>query len=111
MNTEEAVENMIDVIRRKHFTLNTERSYSGWLRQYCDFVYDITPHIPSDQKLERFLTAPAKKNIAASTQNQAFTAIRFFTASQVSTKSHGTAKKGVTQYEKRSADYFAVCLV
>ena len=72
MNTEKAIGKMTDVIRRKHLTLSTERSYCAWLRQYCDFVYDIPAHISSEQKLERFLTALAKKDIAASTQNQGF---------------------------------------
>ena len=75
MNTEEAIEKMADVIRRKHFTLSTERCYCAWLRQYCDFVYDIPAHISSEQKLDRFLTVQAKKDIAASTQNQALVAI------------------------------------
>ena len=69
---------MTDVIRRKHLTLSTERSYCAWLRQYRDFVYDIPAHISSEQKLERFLTALAKKDIAASTQNQALNAITLF---------------------------------
>ena len=34
--------------------------------------------LPSEQMLERFLTALAKEDVAASTQNQAFNAIRFF---------------------------------
>ena len=78
MTTEKAIEKMTDVIRRKHLTLSTERSYCAWLRQYCDFVYDIPAHISSEQKLERFLTALAKKDIAASTQNQASNAITLF---------------------------------
>ena len=68
---------MTDVIRRKHFTLSTEQCHCGWLRRYCDFIVKFPAHISSEQKLERFLTALAKKDIAASTQNQAFNAIVF----------------------------------
>jgi integrase len=35
-------------------------------------------HLPSEHKLERFLTVLAQQNVAASTQNQAFNAIIFF---------------------------------
>jgi hypothetical protein len=34
--------------------------------------------LPSEQKLERFLTLLAKQDVAASTQNQAFNALNFF---------------------------------
>ena len=68
---------MTDVIRRKHLALSTERSYCAWLRRYCDYVLKIPVHLTSEQKLERFLTALAKDDVAASTQNQAFTAIIF----------------------------------
>ena len=69
---------MTDVIRRKHFTLGTEQCYCGWLRRYCDFIVKLPGHISSEQKLERFLTELARKDISASTQNQAFNAINFF---------------------------------
>ena len=78
MNTEKAIETMTDVIRRKHFTLSTEQCYCAWLRRYCDFMVKFPAHISSEQKLERFLTALAKKDMSASTQNQAFNAIFFF---------------------------------
>jgi hypothetical protein len=35
-------------------------------------------HLASERKLEQFLTALAKENVATSTQNQAFNAILFF---------------------------------
>jgi len=69
---------MTDVIRRKHFALSTEQCYCGWLRRYCDYLVKLPVHLSSEQKLERFLTALAKDDVAASTQNQAFNAIIFF---------------------------------
>lgn len=78
MTTEQAVQTMSDVLRRKHFALSTERSYIAWLRRYCDFIKTLPSHLGSEQKLERFLTALAKKDVAASTQNQAFNAMVFF---------------------------------
>ena len=69
---------MTEVIRRKHFALNTEQSYCAWLNRYCHYLKKLPAHLPSEQKLERFLTALAKEDVAASTQNQAFNAIIFF---------------------------------
>lgn len=78
MTTSEALQKLAEVLRRKHFALNTERSYVAWVRRYCDFVKRLPSHDASEQKLERFLTDLAKKSVAASTQNQAFNAIIFF---------------------------------
>ena len=78
MTTEQAVQKLTDVIRRKHLALNTEHSYRAWLKRYCDFVPQLPAGLSSEQKLERFLTALAKDDVSASTQNQAFNAIIFF---------------------------------
>jgi len=78
MNTERAIAKLTDVIRRKHLALNTEHCYCAWVRRYCDCVRKLPTHLPSEQKVEQFLTALAKTGIAASTQNQAFNAIVFF---------------------------------
>ncbi|HEX4122210.1 MAG TPA: phage integrase N-terminal SAM-like domain-containing protein [Verrucomicrobiae bacterium] len=78
MNTNEAVRRLTEVIRRKHLALATERTYCAWLRRYCDFIMGLPLPLPSEHKLERFLTVLAKKDVAASTQNQAFNAIVFY---------------------------------
>jgi site-specific recombinase XerD len=75
MNTDEAVQRLTEVVRRKHLALATERTYCAWLRRYCDFLKGLPLHLPSEHKLERSLTVPAQKDVAASTQNQAFDAI------------------------------------
>ena len=79
MKTEQALQRMTDVIRRKHFALSTEQSYCAWLKRYCDYVKKLPALMPSEQKLERFLTELARNDVAASTQNQAFNAIIFST--------------------------------
>ena len=76
MNSKAALEKAADVMRRKHFALNTERSYCAWLKRYCDFIVWLPVHIPSGQKLEQFLTALAKDDAAASPRNQAFRMVR-----------------------------------
>src|SRR5437016_8928956 len=75
MKTEEALQRTREIIRRKHLALSTEAVYCAWLKRYCQFVKKCPPHMPSQQKLERFLTALAKENVTASTQNQAFNAL------------------------------------
>ena len=71
MKATQAIGRLADVLRRKHFSLSTEQSYCGWLKRYCAYLKTLSPDLPSEQKLERFLTALAKDNVAASTQNQA----------------------------------------
>lgn len=75
----EAIERARAVIRRQHKTLSTEQTYLHWLRHYMFALRSMPKELPSEQKMERFLTELAlKKNVSASTQNQAFNAIRFF---------------------------------
>jgi len=45
------------------------------LRRHCDFVKGLPLHLPSERNRERFLTVLTQKDVAASTQNQAFNAI------------------------------------
>jgi integron integrase len=78
MTTQQAVERLTDVIRRKHLALTTEQSYRAWLRRYCAFIRKLPNEMRSEHKIERFLTALAKDDVSASTQNQAFNAILFF---------------------------------
>jgi hypothetical protein len=78
MNTDEAVRRLEEIVRRKHLAVATERTSCAWLRRYCDFLKGLPLHLPGEQKFQQFLTFPIEKNIAASTQNQAFNAINFF---------------------------------
>jgi hypothetical protein len=72
MNTDEAVRRLTEVVRRQHLALATERTYCAWLRRYCDFLKGLPLHLPSEHKLERYLTVLAQKHVAASSQSQAF---------------------------------------
>ena len=67
------------VLRRLHKALSTEKSYLFWLRRYIAAVSRMPPHLPSEQKLERFLSDLAReRDVSASTQNQAFNALLYF---------------------------------
>lgn len=73
------IERAIQVMRRQHKSLATERSYVGWLRRYFPFCYTLPPGLTSEQKMERFLTRLAQQfDVSAATQNHAFNAILFF---------------------------------
>ena len=48
MKTDEAVQRLSEVIRRKHFAHATERTYCAWLRRYCDFLKGLWLHLDSN---------------------------------------------------------------
>jgi len=76
MNAAEASDRMRQVIRRQHKALATEDAYVLWLRRYIKALRQMPPGLPSEKKLEKFLTDLAReRDVSASTQNQAFNAI------------------------------------
>ncbi|MFQ5924057.1 MAG: integron integrase [Anaerolineales bacterium] len=67
-----------DTLRRKHYSRRTETSYLRWIRQYILFHGKKHPRSMGAKELERFLTYLAvERKVAASTQNQALSAILF----------------------------------
>jgi integron integrase len=67
-----------DVIRLKHYSYNTEKSYVDWIRRYILFHNKRHPQEMGRAEIEAFLTHLAVKGqVAASTQNQAFSALLF----------------------------------
>jgi len=67
-----------DCIRRKQYSHSTERAYVNWIRQYILFHDNRHPKDMGTVEVEKFLTFLAvERNIAASTQNQALSAILF----------------------------------
>ena len=89
MRGTEAVRRMREVIRRQHMALSTEETYVHWSRRYVGALQGIPPILPSEQKLERFLTQLAlTRGVAASTQNQAFNAVAFFDKDVLGTPLH-----------------------
>ena len=79
MKLEIALETLRDVIRRKHYSLATERSYRIWVSRFSRFVLERCQADQSPaQKMELFLTQLAWQDVSASTQNQAFNALLFF---------------------------------
>lgn len=67
-----------DVIRLKHYSYKTEKSYVTWIKRYIIFNNKRHPREMSGREFEEFLTYLAvEENVAASTQNQALNAILF----------------------------------
>ena len=75
------LEEMRDVLRRRHYSIHTERSYCDWVKRYIlHFNMQSRDDLSNgSKKIERFLTFLAReKNVAPSTQNQALNALVFF---------------------------------
>lgn len=72
------LEQVCDVIRVKHYSYRTEESYVYWLRRYILFHDKQHPKEMGSTEIEAFLTYLAvKERVAASTQNQALSALLF----------------------------------
>ena len=66
------------VIRLKHYSIRTEEAYVSWIRRYILFHHKRHPQVMGSQEIEAFLTHLAVElNVAASTQNQALSALLF----------------------------------
>ena len=79
MNTSQAISREREVLRRQHKALSTEDCYIFWLRRYMTALREMPDGLSSEKKLEQFLTDLAcRRDISASTQNQALNAILFF---------------------------------
>ncbi len=67
-----------NLLRRKHYALSTEQAYVGWIKRFIIFHNKRHPNKMGKPEIESFLTNLAREqNVAASTQNQAFNAIIF----------------------------------
>jgi len=72
------LEKVSDVIRLKHYYYKTEKSYINWIKRYILFHNKRHPRKMGGKEIEEFLTHLAvEENVAASTQNQALSAILF----------------------------------
>ena len=74
------LDEMRDFMRRRHYSIHTERAYRDWVKRYVRF-HDMRSRDdlrPGEEKIEAFLTHLARnRRVAASTQNQAMNALVF----------------------------------
>lgn len=65
-------------IRTKHYSIRTEQAYTAWIRKFILFHNKRHPIEMGEVEIGQFVTDLAvEKNVAASTQNQALSAILF----------------------------------
>ena len=66
------------VIRLRHYSLSTEKTYLGWLGRFKIYMNDREPHLLEANDMKKYLTHLALHGrVSASTQNQAFNALLF----------------------------------
>ncbi len=67
-----------NVLRVKHYSIRTEESYVRWIEYYIRFHHNQNPAQMGKMEAQNFLTHLAvQKKVAASTQNQALSALLF----------------------------------
>src|SRR6266705_2552528 len=77
-NKPKLLDQVRDVIRRKHFSIRTEQAYVDWIRRFILFHGKRHPSEMAEAEVTEFLTYLAREgNVAASTQNQALSALLF----------------------------------
>ena len=74
------LDEMRDLMRRRHYSIHTERAYGDWIKRYVRFhnMQSRDDLRQAEEKIEAFLTHLARdRQVAASTQNQAMNALVF----------------------------------
>ena len=80
MNTQpvKLLDQVRHLIRVKHYSIRTEEAYVSWIKRFILFHDKRHPKDMEKKEIEAFLTHLAvNREVAASTQNQAFSAILF----------------------------------
>ena len=68
-----------DIIRLKHYAYRTEQTYLDWIRRYLEYCLSNRYDYSEGTTVKQFLTYLAtRREVAASTQNQAFNSLLFF---------------------------------
>jgi integron integrase len=72
------LEQVSDALRTKHYSYRTEQTYIDWIKRYILFHNKRHPNEMGENEIRSFLTHLAtERKVAASTQNQALSAILF----------------------------------
>lgn len=81
MNSPRLLDRVREVLRRKHYSIRTEEAYVGWIRRFVLFHGKRHPQDMGLPEVDAFLTDLAvRQGVAASTQNQALSALLFLYA-------------------------------
>lgn len=72
------LESVRNVIRVRHYSIRTEKTYIDWIKRFIRFNNNIHPNKLGNSDVTRFLTHLAvNRNVSPSTQNQALNALNF----------------------------------
>ncbi len=72
------LDNVHEIMRLRHYSIRTERSYINWIKRYCIFHKMKHPRKMGIPEIEAFLShLSTEEKIGRSTQNQAFNALLF----------------------------------
>jgi hypothetical protein len=75
------LEQVREAIRVRHYSLRTEQTYVGWIKRFMLFHGKRHPRDMGGQEVQQFLSHLAVAgHVAASTQSQALSAVRFHAA-------------------------------
>lgn len=67
-----------DIIRKKHYSIRTEQAYVDWMKRYIFFHDKRHPKDMGAKEISAFLSYLARdRNVSVSTQNQALNALVF----------------------------------
>ncbi len=78
MNKPRLLDQVREVLRLHHYSLRTEEAYTQWIRRFIFFHNKRHPRQMAESEVTAFLTYLAvNRNVTASTQNQALSAILF----------------------------------
>jgi len=67
-----------NLIRLRHYSLSTEKTYLGWIARFKTYAQDREPQLLEADDVKKYLTHLALHGrVSASTQNQAFNALLF----------------------------------
>jgi hypothetical protein len=78
MPTPKLLDQVRNVIRVKHFSLSTERTYVGWIRRFILFHHKKHPKEMAESEIRQFISHLAvDAKISASTQTVALRSLLF----------------------------------
>jgi integron integrase len=67
-----------DIIRRKHYSIRTEQAYTDWIKRFIIYHGKRHPGEMAEEEVAEFLTHLARdRDVSPSTQNQALSALLF----------------------------------
>jgi len=77
-NKPKLLDQVRDVIRRKHYSIRTEQAYVDWIKRFIIYHDKRHPSEMAEEEVTEFLTHLARdRHVAPSTQNQALSALLF----------------------------------